>query len=188
MNKTAIFTDIHGNYHAFKACYEDAKKKGCEEFWFLGDYIGEFAYPLKTMELIYSIRKKYPCIFIRGNKEDYWINYRKSDNHFWKDGDSTLGSLFYTYNNITDREIDFFETMPVSLDIKKEGALAITLCHASPLKNNRKLLPGDEESEKAIESCNTDFIFCGHSHNKKHFVHYIGLHKVNPTGWSSNQC
>ena len=54
-NKVALMSDIHSNYHAFKACYEDAIKYGADSFIFLGDYVSDLAEPHKTMELVYKI-------------------------------------------------------------------------------------------------------------------------------------
>lgn len=70
----AVFSDIHGNYVAFQKCLEYAVEKNIDTFIFLGDYLGEFPYPQKTMDILYSMKEKYQCFFIKGNKEDYWIN------------------------------------------------------------------------------------------------------------------
>ena len=68
----AVLSDIHGNYVALQAVIDYAINQGADTFVFLGDYVGELAYPQKTMEMLYSLREKYKCFFIRGNKEDYW--------------------------------------------------------------------------------------------------------------------
>lgn len=69
------FSDIHGNYIAFQNCLQYALEKNINFFIFLGDYLGEFPYPQKTMNMLYSMNHRYKCFYIRGNKEDYWINY-----------------------------------------------------------------------------------------------------------------
>ena len=53
--RVAVLSDIHSNYHAFKACYEDAVKCSAESFIFLGDYISDLAEPQRTMDLVYEI-------------------------------------------------------------------------------------------------------------------------------------
>lgn len=73
----AVLSDIHGNYTALQKCLDYAIHIGIDTFIFLGDYLGELAYPQKTMDILYSIKEKYTCFFIKGNKEDYWINYEK---------------------------------------------------------------------------------------------------------------
>ncbi|MDF2889187.1 MAG: metallophosphoesterase [Lacrimispora sp.] len=54
--KIGVLADIHSNYHGFRACYEEAVKRGVDQFLFLGDYVSDCAYPEKTMELLYHIR------------------------------------------------------------------------------------------------------------------------------------
>lgn len=48
--KIAVLSDIHGNYVALKKCIDYALEKKIETFVFLGDYVGELAYPQKKME------------------------------------------------------------------------------------------------------------------------------------------
>lgn len=62
----AVLSDIHGNYYAFTACVKYALARGIKNFIFLGDYLGEMAYPQKTMEMLYELQKKYCCYFVRG--------------------------------------------------------------------------------------------------------------------------
>ena len=48
----AVFSDIHGNHAAFEQCIKYALTNNINKFIFLGDYLGEFPYPQKTMEMI----------------------------------------------------------------------------------------------------------------------------------------
>lgn len=54
----AVFSDIHGNHVAFQQCMEYVQARHINTFIFLGDYLGEFPYPQKTMEMIYGLREK----------------------------------------------------------------------------------------------------------------------------------
>ena len=105
--ETAILADIHSNYEAFKTCVEEAERKNIHDYIFLGDYLGDLACPKKTLSLIKKLKNKYHCIFIRGNKEDYWINHRKNKDEVWESGKSGTGMLCYNYENLTDDDIDF---------------------------------------------------------------------------------
>ena len=55
------------------------------------------------------MREKYQCFFIRGNKEDYWINRRKDINCDWKNGNHSVGAMIYCYENLTAKDIDFLK-------------------------------------------------------------------------------
>ena len=75
--RVAVLSDIHANYHAFKACYDDAVRDGVDSFIFLGDYISDLAEPQKTMDLVYEIQANYPTICLRGNRERYMLDCEK---------------------------------------------------------------------------------------------------------------
>ncbi len=162
--KVAVFSDIHGNHVAFEQCIEYALSHNIQVFIFLGDYLGEFSYPQKTMEMIYALKGKYTCFFIRGNKEDYWINRRNSHNCEWKDANPTVGAMQYCYDNQTDRDIDFFQSLSISQEIKFENSSAILACHGSPNRNNEKMLPANDRTNRIIDECAYKYILCGHTH------------------------
>lgn len=110
----AVLSDIHGNYIALEKCMNYALKRNIDTFLFLGDYVGELPYPEHAMKMLYEIKEKYHCTFIRGNKEDYWINHRNKgkENNEWEDNNSTTGMLLYAYNHLTYEDINFFESLP----------------------------------------------------------------------------
>ena len=47
MLNIAVLSDIHGNYVALQKCLDYAANIGIDTFIFLGDYLGELAYPKK---------------------------------------------------------------------------------------------------------------------------------------------
>lgn len=55
----AVLSDIHGNYAAFERCLEYALGRHVQAFIFLGDYLGEFPYPQKTMKMLYALKEQY---------------------------------------------------------------------------------------------------------------------------------
>lgn len=162
--KIAVLSDIHGNYIALQKCINYSLDKGIDTFIFLGDYVGELAYPQKTMEIIYFLKEKYNCFFIKGNKEDYWLNYQTNGEKGWNECDSTTGSLYYTYNNLTQKDLDFFEALSHKAELEFEGVPAITICHGSPQRVNEKLLPNNEKTIAIMEENVSSYILCGHSH------------------------
>ncbi len=162
--KIAVLADIHSNYVALEECLSYAFSHHADTFFFLGDYVGELAYPQRTMEILYGLQSKYKCYFIRGNKEEYWLNYRKNGEKGWKDKDSTSGMLLYAYNRLTPKDLDFYEKMPIAMEVNVQGLPPVTICHGSPEKVNEKLLPGNERTEAVMDNANTDVIICGHTH------------------------
>ena len=57
----AVLSDIHGNYIALSKCVGYALDQGITTFLFLGDYLGELAYPENTMKIIYQMKEQYQC-------------------------------------------------------------------------------------------------------------------------------
>ncbi len=169
--KIAVLSDIHGNYIALEKCIEYALNKNIDTFIFLGDYLGELAYPQKTMDILYSLKEKYQCFFIRGNKEDYWIGYEKKKATGWKQYDSTTGALYYTYHNLQAKDLAFFKSLSHTGELAFEELPSITVCHGSPNKTNEKLLPNDEKTMTIVENNPTSLILCGHTHIQGAFEH-----------------
>ena len=80
----AVMSDIHSNHVAFERCLSYALARKIGVFFFLGDYVGDMAYPQKTMDLLYEMEKQYQCFFVRGNREDYLLDYQKGGEKGWK--------------------------------------------------------------------------------------------------------
>jgi putative phosphoesterase len=167
----AILSDIHGNHVALKRCIDYAVSRNVNAFIFLGDYVGELAYPEKTMKMIYDIVNKYKCYFIKGNKEDYWINYKDVGESGWFDYNSTTGALLYTYKHLSERDIEFFRGLQISKNINIDDMPQITICHGSPYKVNEKLLPNSDRTFEIIDSIDTSIIICGHTHIQSKIQH-----------------
>lgn len=164
----AVFSDIHGSHIAWRECLNYALAKGADTFVLLGDYLGELAYPQKTLKMLYELKEKYPCYFVRGNKEDYWRHFEDCGETGWKEYDSTTGALYYAYYEMTKEDREFFRSMPVAQTIcPKEGLPEFIICHGSPKSTTDKLLPDSELAHKALEELkesDTSLIICGHTH------------------------
>ena len=162
--KIAVMADIHSNCVALEACIDKALTEGVDQFIFLGDYLGEMAYPKKTLAIIKELQSRYPCTCIRGNKEEYWINHRKNAHEIWEYGKTTTGILKYVYDHLTDQEIDLFENMPIAKDMKYDGLPAFTICHGSPVKVNQSMRPDYDYIDELLENISAELILCGHFH------------------------
>jgi predicted phosphodiesterase len=167
----AVFSDIHGNYVALERCLEYAFTRGISTFFFLGDYIGELAYPKRTMQILYKLNDEYQCYFIKGNKEDYWLRYRAAGEKGWKDKNSASGALLYSYNSLTNRDLEFFAQLQQTQEIVIDNMPPIIICHGSPYQVNEKLLPDDDRTIEIMNSVKTSIILCGHSHVQGKIIH-----------------
>ena len=174
--KVAVLSDIHGNHIALEACIEYCLKENIKDYIFLGDYVSDNPYPQKTMEILYDLASKYSCTFILGNREEYFINYRKSNGNYWKRGSST-GSLYYTNMNLRDKDLQFFSKLENQSLYKLEGYPNIRICHGS-LTNSRGLIyENTKELDDTLAILKEDYLLCGHTHqalnlciNNKHII------------------
>ena len=58
-----------------------------------------------------EMQEEFPCYLVRGNREEYLLeNLWQPQN--WKAGSSTSGLLDYTFRNLTDQDLKFFEQLP----------------------------------------------------------------------------
>ena len=174
----AVFADIHGNNVALQACVDYCMGKGITNYILLGDFIGDCPGVKKTMELIYVLRQYFTCYTVRGNREEYMLNYRKAGETGWMKG-SGSGSLLYTYEQLTDKEFKLFEELPIYGIWNPKGALGFEYCHGSPT-NVAELLFGDKRNTKRIlNKMKTELLLHAHTHVQESFL-YRGKRALNP--------
>ena len=170
--EVAVLADIHGNYLALQACLEHARRRGIRHSLFLGDYITDHAYPQRVMEQLYEMESRFDCRFIRGNREEYMIDYRANgekqpDGTPWTNC-SAQGGLLYCYENLTRQDIDWFESLPVSGSWQIENAPSLAYCHGSPDKTRARLV-NDPAVLEQMAFLPEDFVITGHVHRFRHF-------------------
>lgn len=177
----AVMADIHSNHIALETCLAEARKRRAEAFLFLGDYLGDLAYPEKTLELLETIRRQYPCTFIRGNKEDYWIDHHngRHGEWAWQAGSSGSGMLAYVYDRLTPEQIKAFEKMPVSMTMRYPGLPAFVICHGSPWKANESLREDYDYIDELTKRLETELTLCAHFHIQSQYTRH-GKRIVNP--------
>lgn len=163
MLKLAIIGDIHSNHIALETCIRHALDRKVDEFLFLGDYISDCPYPQRTMKIIYEMKDKYCCYFIRGNREDYMMNHRNHPEERWTYS-SASGNLLYTYENLTKKDLDFYESMDIHEIYKKHGYPSFRYCHGS-LTSSKEILRYDNENlETIMSNLDVDLLISGHTH------------------------
>ena len=175
----AVMADIHGNDTALERCLTDAEKKGIRNYLFLGDYAGELAHPERVMRLLYGLSDRYSCLFIRGNKENYWLNYRKDGEKGWKEKDSITGCMLYSYRRLTEEDLHFFSRLEPMRQIVIPGLPPFVACHGSPKRINQKMLPDDPDTLSLMEESPCSLILCAHTHVQRKIKHR-GVTILNP--------
>lgn len=166
MKKIIVISDIHSNYAALESAFETVKRINPDGIIFLGDYVTDFPYPQRTMELLYKCQFEYNCWFIKGNREDYLLQHRENPNDGWTYS-SSVGSFLYTYENLTEKDLDFFGSLPNCLEIKIDNMSVITVCHGSPKSTTENLLLNSKAQNKYVKCIKGNILLCGHTHHRK---------------------
>lgn len=161
--KLAVLGDIHSNHIALETCIRHALDQNVDEFLFIGDYISDCPYPQRTMKVIYEMKQKYRCYFIRGNREDYMLKHRNHPEERWTYS-SASGNLLYTYENLTDRDFNFYESMDIQGIYTKSGYVSFRYCHGSLTSSNELLIPSNENLEHIMSNLDVDLLVGGHTH------------------------
>ncbi len=159
--KTAILADIHGNLPALETCVMDALEYGVEAFVFLGDYVSDFASPRETMELLYALKGKHSCWFVRGNREGYMLDCWAGKRQFHSG--SKEGSLAFTYRNLRDNDLQFFAGLPI-YQKAEIGGLLVELAHAEKDTDRHVFEPGDPYLSRVFQNMETNCLLTAHSH------------------------
>ena len=174
----AVLSDIHSNYPALERCINYILNRGIHNFLFLGDYASDCPYPQRTMQILYELDEKYNCWFIRGNREEYMLDYRANGEQGWIPG-SASGCLLYTYENLTEKDLDFFKELPNHARMEFSGLPSFCYCHGSMDSSLEHLYAGLDNTKRALEKLDTDVLICGHTHKQGTFE-YRGKKLINP--------
>lgn len=175
--KVAVISDIHSNYKAFEAFLTYIEKHQVDAVIGLGDYITDSPYPQRTLGMLYELQKHYPCYLIRGNREEYLLNNDKEPQG-WKYS-SPNGALYYTSQNVTREDLDFFESLPSVKRLQLGECPELMICHGAP-----EAIRGNFEFElqlkdKVMRELPTEYLLGGHSHHQEATVMYNKMY-VNP--------
>lgn len=160
--RIAAFGDIHSNHIALEACLDAVEKIGVDGIVFLGDYVSDCACPQKTLEVMREAAGKYRCWFICGNREEYMIDHADGKNA-WKDN-SQSGSLLYTYENLTKKDIDAFRKLPIAMKVETDDAPPFEICHGAQWRTRVMALPGTEYLKRMAARMETELMLCAHTH------------------------
>lgn len=126
--KFAIFSDIHGNIYALEACIKYIEKIHVDAIIWCGDYITDIPRSHEVIQYIKKINNKYPHYMIRGNREEYIIEYHMSKNKQWTMKDRK-GPLLCSYNELELEDIHFIKNLPEECTIDIAGIPKIYVSH-----------------------------------------------------------
>lgn len=163
--RLAVVSDIHGNYKALEAFLEYLEVKKADFLICLGDYVTDGPYPKRTIKLLHEMAEKYPCVMMRGNREQYLIDNARSPKG-WHIS-SANGSLFYTSQQVTAGDLAFFESLPCVKALEQKECPPTLLCHGSPEDLRGNVLEEKGLKERLLKELSEDYLLGGHSHHQE---------------------
>jgi|GEM_PF-6264261 len=105
--KIAILSDVHGNYPALVKVVADARANQVEQFVFVGDYIFDLPFTNEVAELLMGMDN---ARVIKGNKEEYLVDWSKSDQRDWIY--DQLGGMYQTFRDCSKESLDYLLRLP----------------------------------------------------------------------------
>lgn len=166
----AVLADIHGNRQALETCLEYCRARGVEQYVILGDLSGELPDVRSVLDLLQALAAVRPCVFVRGNREDYMLAHRaalrEGRDDGWQPGNSASGCLWYNYTHLTPADLDFFQGMPLCARVRQPGLPDILCCHDAPAgaEGSGSLWPDSQAAEQALAAVHETVLLCGHTH------------------------
>jgi len=161
--RTAILSDIHGNYPALMKVLEDARAERVDNFIFLGDYsVYDFPWPNEVAQELMKIENAY---FIRGNKEEYMPRFRETNpDEVINDRD---GGLYWSVRSLTQKAYDFQHGLEDEMYIRLAPTVLVYAKHHLPISRTAN---GDHMPNKFC-----DYNFFRKAMAEKPFTHEVFL-------------
>ena len=141
----AILSDVHGNIIALKSCFKKIETLNVDGIIWCGDYITDIPKSKQVLKFIRENEKHYKQYIVRGNREDYILNYHNDNDLSWVVG-SNESSLLMTYQSLDNDDLEWLQSLPTELWIKEKDYPKILLSH------------------KKIEDTKADIMIYGHTH------------------------
>jgi len=164
LTRAAFFGGVYSNEPALRAAIADARSRGAEALFCLGDLGGFGPHP----ERIAPILWEQGVITVQGNYEDAVGNDRADcgcgytdprDNHF------AQIAYDYTLRKTPADQKRWFRSLPATVRLAMRGR-RLLICHGSPRRQNEFLWESTSPIpflERTLDECGADALLCTHS-------------------------
>lgn len=160
--RIAILSDVHANLPALEAVIADARNRGAEMFWNLGDFLGYGPFVNEVVDLLFDL-----CAFqVIGNYDLKVLKFPQKQ-QAWKKRKQEQKYLAFqwAWQHLRAANARRLGSLPRQerLTIDKHNFL---LTHGSPAKVNEPIGPDTPNSRlrQLAETARSDLILCGHTH------------------------
>ena len=162
--KIALIADIHGNLPAFEAVLSDIEKENIDHVIIAGDMITD----CPDSNEILNIVREMDCTVIKGNREQYFLDYQTGLKAHWNNSRQT-SSLIWSFNQISELNNQYIKQLKQDTVLNIYG-LNLCVSHGSPDSISELIYPLKQKTrfEEIMGSMNEDILICGHSHKQWH--------------------
>jgi diadenosine tetraphosphatase ApaH/serine/threonine PP2A family protein phosphatase len=178
--RIAVFGGVYNNHLALAATLVDARRRGAEALFCLGDLGGfgphpDRVYPLLQQPAVQVVRGNYDLSLAEG-LEDCGCGYTDPrDNYF------AALSYAYTFEHTAAAHKRWLRTLPDVLQVQL-GTYRLHMCHGSPRQVNEFLWDSTTPDcllEWFCQEYQADVLLCTHTGIKWHRVLSAGRHAIN---------
>jgi putative phosphoesterase len=168
--KLGIFSDIHGNWEAFKAVLKALKKEKVASRICLGDMVGYGADPNKCIRKV----QKFATVTLAGN-HDHAAMGLTDITHF---NQYAQESVAWTAGQIKDKFKDYLKNLPFMHEMQD-----IRFVHATPQHPEQwNYVLSADQAQFVFETFTEQILFIGHSHNPLFFTQTGSAVDIRPPG------
>ena len=158
--KVALLGDVHANLPALEAVLADARARGAEAIWHLGDFVGYGAFP----EAVVCCLRAAQALSVIGNYDRKALKAKKGKPPTTKSPQKWL-AFRWAHDNLSKESRKYLRSLPEQIRLEAEGK-RVLLVHASPASTKEHLTPQttDERLRELALVAAADIVVCGHSH------------------------
>ena len=160
--KVALLGDVHANLPALEAVLADARRRGAEAVWDVGDSVGYGAFPNQVVRTL----REAGAVSILGNYDRKVLDFPDKKARWEKKKDRRKFLAFrWAYEQLSVDNRRYLRSLPEQRRLRVAGR-RILLVHGSPACPNEAVspdTPADRLAELAF-AAQADLVICGHSH------------------------
>ena len=175
--RVALIGDVHGNLPALQAVLEDVKRRGVNEIWNVGDWVGYGAFPSAVIRVLRALPN---ASHIVGNYDRKVLRFPKKRKK-WKKRKQKEKFLAFqaAYRGLSEEDEAYLATLPHQRSLER-GPWAILMVHGSPAAIDEPLGPTMPHRRLVTLArlAPVNLVVCGHTHRAWH-AHVEGTHFVN---------
>lgn len=159
--RIAVLSDIHANMEALEAILADAAAQSVDEYVVAGDLITDGPDNAAVIDRVRGLG--YPVI--KGNREDYILQYRNGELTAWEGRMQTAG-LLWANQSLLPGHLEYIAGLPEQAVLDLGCGMALRMVHGSPFSMYELLKPDADMPavERAALAVKEQALVFGHNH------------------------